>query len=106
MEKKSAHQSVVSSIPAKTSPFPACATMTNRQVVGVLLLATFAAPAYAYSDPNAGGLIFQLLTPFLALAAAAVAFARRQLGRAWGVFLSAMRNLIDRLLRASRGESE
>jgi hypothetical protein len=80
--------------------------MTNRRVVGLLLLATFAAPAYAYSDPNAGGLIFQLVTPFLALAAAAVAFARRQLGRAWHVLRSTMRNLINRLFRTSGRENE
>ena len=80
--------------------------MTHRHVVGLLFLATFAAPAYAYADPNAGGLIFQLLTPFLALAAAGLAFARRQLARAWHGLASAVRNRIGRLLRASERESE
>lgn len=80
--------------------------MINRCVFGLLLFATFAAPAYAYSDPNAGGLLFQLLTPFLALAAAAVAFARRQLGLAWHFLLSVVRNRIDRLSRAARRETK
>jgi hypothetical protein len=80
--------------------------MINRCVFGLLLLAAFAAPAYAYSDPNAGGLIFQLLTPLLALAAAGVAFARRQLSGAWHFLLSAVRNRIDRLARAARRETK
>jgi hypothetical protein len=80
--------------------------MINRRAVGLLCLATFAAPVYAYSDPNAGGLIFQLLTPFLALAAAGLAFARRQLGRAWHFLLSTVRNRIARLVRTSGRESE
>ena len=80
--------------------------MINRRIVGLVFVATFAAPAYAYSDPNAGGLIFQLLTPFLALAAAGIAFARRQLGRAWRFVLSAVRKRIDKLVRAPSRESE
>jgi hypothetical protein len=80
--------------------------MINRCVFGLLLLAMFAAPAHAYADPNAGGLIFQLLTPLLAVAAAGVAFARRQLGRAWHFLLSTVRNRIDRLSRASNRETE
>jgi cytochrome bd-type quinol oxidase subunit 2 len=80
--------------------------MTNCRVFSLLLLATFTAPAYAYADPNAGGLLFQLLTPFLALAAAGLAFARRQLGRAWQLLRGAVRNRIDRRSRAARREIE
>ena len=39
----------------------------------------FASPAYAYIDPNAAGLISQILTPLLVAAAAAFTFFRKQL---------------------------
>jgi hypothetical protein len=41
-----------------------------------------AIPAYAYVDPNAGGLISQILTPLLIFAAAGVTFLRKQIGAA------------------------
>ena len=56
-------------------------------------------PAQAYVDPNAGGLAFQLLTPLVALAAAGLAFARRQLGRIWGFLLGELRALSARLFK-------
>jgi len=56
-------------------------------------------PAQAYVDPNAGGLLFQLLTPLVALAAASLAFARRQLGRIWGFLLGELRALSARLFK-------
>ena len=56
-------------------------------------------PALAYVDPNAGGLLFQLLTPLVALAAAGLAFARRQLGRIWGFLLGELRELSARLFK-------
>jgi hypothetical protein len=65
----------------------------------ILLAVLVAVPAHAYIDPNSGGLIFQILTPILALATAAVAFAGRQIGRAWVAFYRAARNLLDRILR-------
>ncbi len=41
----------------------------------------FAAPAYAYLDPNAGGFFLQVVIPFLFAAAAAVTvFWRRVMG--------------------------
>jgi hypothetical protein len=58
------------------------------------------APAHAYADPNAGGMLFQLLTPFLALAAAGFAFARRQLARLWYGLLDGIKALAARLFRA------
>lgn len=44
----------------------------------VLLFVAFAAPAYAYIDPNAGGLITQILTPVLLMFAVAWAAFRRK----------------------------
>ena len=46
-------------------------------------IVAFATPAFAYVDPNAGGLLFQVLTPVLAAVAACFAFARRSLGAAF-----------------------
>ena len=38
-------------------------------------------PAYAYIDPNAAGLLSQILTPLLVAAAAGAAFFRKQIAR-------------------------
>jgi hypothetical protein len=43
----------------------------------MLLVAT---PAYAYIDPNAAGLVSQILTPLLIAAAASVTFFRKKVG--------------------------
>lgn len=37
-------------------------------------------PAYAYIDPNAAGLVSQIITPLLIAAAAAATFLRKQIG--------------------------
>lgn len=37
-------------------------------------------PAYAYIDPNAAGLLSQIITPLLVVAAAGLTFFRRRLG--------------------------
>jgi hypothetical protein len=39
-----------------------------------------AIPAYAYIDPNAAGLLSQIVTPLLVAAAAAFTFFRKQVG--------------------------
>lgn len=46
-----------------------------------LLLAT---PAFGYVDPNATGLITQVLGPVLVIAATGAAFLRKQIGAAFG----------------------
>jgi hypothetical protein len=56
-------------------------------------------PAQAYVDPNAGGLLFQLLTPIIALMAAGMTFARRQLLRLWDCMLTVMKTLATRLFK-------
>jgi hypothetical protein len=49
-------------------------------IVYVVLLVT---PAYAYIDPNAQGLLTQILTPLLIIAATALTFLRKQVGAAF-----------------------
>ena len=49
-------------------------------VLVVLCLVFVATPAYAYIDPNAAGLLSQIITPLLIAFAAAATFLRRQIG--------------------------
>lgn len=49
-------------------------------VLFVLCLVFIATPAYAYIDPNAAGLLSQIITPLLVVVAAAATFLRRQIG--------------------------
>ena len=46
-------------------------------VAAIVLLAL---PAYAYIDPNAAGLLSQIITPLLVAAAAGFTFFRKQVG--------------------------
>ena len=43
-----------------------------------LCVSLVATPAYAYIDPNAAGLVSQIITPLLVAAAAAFTFFRKQ----------------------------
>jgi hypothetical protein len=47
-------------------------------VVCALCVVFIATPAYAYIDPNAAGLVSQILTPLLVAGAAAFTFFRKQ----------------------------
>lgn len=47
-------------------------------VVGVLCLVFVTTPAFAYIDPNATGLVSQILTPLLVAAAAGLTFFRKR----------------------------
>ncbi len=49
-------------------------------VLCCLCLVFIATPAYAYIDPNAAGLVSQIITPLLIAAAAAATFLRKQIG--------------------------
>jgi hypothetical protein len=49
-------------------------------VLCCVCLVLIATPAYAYIDPNAAGLVSQILTPLLIAAAAAATFLRKQIG--------------------------
>ena len=62
-------------------------------LVLILCVVFTAVPAYAYIDPNAAGLISQILTPLLIAGAAAATFLRKQIG---AVFASLSRRLRGR----------
>jgi hypothetical protein len=62
-------------------------------VVCILSLVLITTPAYAYIDPNAAGLVSQIITPLLIAAAAAATFLRRQIG---AVFSALSRRLRQR----------
>jgi hypothetical protein len=67
-----------------------------KPALWALTITTLTLPtlAFAYVDPNAGGMLFQLLTPILALAAAGLAFARRQIMRAISVVIRPIRGML------------
>jgi hypothetical protein len=73
---------------------PAKMCLVTAMCIGISM------PAQAYVDPNAGGLLFQLLTPVVALAMAGLTFARRQLIRLWDLLLDRIKALAARLFRA------
>ena len=73
---------------------PAKMSLVTAMCIGISM------PAHAYVDPNAGGLLFQLLTPIVALAMAGLTFARRQLTRLWDLLLERIKALAARLFKA------
>jgi len=77
--------------------------MRNAKKIGLLCVAgiMITTPAYAYIDPNAGGLIFQILTPIFAMVAAALAFARRQISAGFVFVIEAAKNFFRRMFRIS-----
>jgi len=60
-----------------------------------LCVAFIATPAYAYVDPNAAGLISQILTPLLIAAAAGLTFLRKQIGAAFSALSHRLRRRVD-----------
>jgi hypothetical protein len=48
-------------------------------ILGLGWALLLAAPAWAYIDPNAGGIIFQIAMPILSIGAAAAALLRRRI---------------------------
>ena len=61
-----------------TRIFALSAKSVGTTIVIALILVSSPSRAFAYIDPNAGGLLFQLLTPIAALGAVALSFFRRQ----------------------------
>jgi len=59
-------------------------------LVCLLCVVAIARPAYAYIDPNAAGLISQIITPLLVAAAAGLTFFRKRIAE---VFSSVSRRL-------------
>ena len=82
--------------------------MRNRHlsVWIVLVSLSLTAPVYAYVDPNSGGLIFQIVTPLLALLAAFSGFVKRHVTLAVLALSAGVRNLMARLRRSSGKEAE
>lgn len=74
----------------------------NRRCVASFLLATIVLfgllpqAAYAYVDPNTGGLLFQLFAPILLLFAAAWAFLRHHTRRIASKLIEAVKSLFTR----------
>jgi hypothetical protein len=68
----------------------------KKIIVAVLVGLVVSTPAYAYLDPNAGGLFFQIVTPILALAAAAIAFAGQKIRHGWSSLYHALKGLLNR----------
>jgi hypothetical protein len=64
-------------------------------VVCVGFILFIALTAYAYIDPNAAGLLSQIITPLLVAAAAAFTFFRKQVGAAFAGVLRLFRRSTD-----------
>ena len=54
-------------------------------LIGAMVL--WCGPAMAYVDPNASGLVFQILAPVVTLVMAGFLFVRERLARAWNAAL-------------------
>jgi hypothetical protein len=73
---------------------------TNRKFVTVaafcgLCVLGVAIPAHAYIDPNAAGLVSQIVTPLLIFAAAALTFLRKQIGAMFSFVMRRFRGRDD-----------
>jgi hypothetical protein len=64
-------------------------------VVTLLSLVLVTTPAYAYIDPNAAGLVSQIIAPLLIAAAAGVTFLRKQIGAAFSALTRRLRLRAD-----------
>jgi len=64
-------------------------------VVSVFCLVFVTTPAYGYIDPNAAGLVSQIITPLLIAAAAAATFLRKQIGAVFSAFSRRLRRRPD-----------
>ena len=63
--------------------------------VGCLCVVFITTPAYAYIDPNAAGLVSQIITPLLIAAAAGATFLRKQIGAAFSALSRRFRRRAD-----------
>jgi hypothetical protein len=75
-------------------------TTRDRKFVTVaavccLFVLGVAVPARAYIDPNAAGLVSQILTPLLIFAAAALTFLRKQIGAVFSALTRRFRSRDD-----------
>jgi hypothetical protein len=56
---------------------------TAAVALTVILMCLWCSPASAYVDPNASGVLFQIVAPIVTLATAAIFFVRTRLAEAW-----------------------
>ena len=61
----------------------------------VLCVVVIASPAYAYIDPNAAGLVSQIITPLLVAAAAGLTFFRKRIAAVFSGVSRRMRRRAD-----------
>jgi hypothetical protein len=64
-------------------------------VVCLLCVVFVAIPAYGYIDPNAAGLVSQILTPLLVAAAAGLTFFRKRVADIFGGLSRRLRRRAD-----------
>jgi hypothetical protein len=64
-------------------------------VICFLFVIVITIPAYGYIDPNAAGLISQIVTPLLIAAAAAATFLRKQIGSVFTALSRRLRRRAD-----------
>ncbi len=64
-------------------------------VVCALCVVFLTTPAYAYVDPNAAGLISQIITPLLIAAAAGLTFLRKQVAEVFSALSRRLRRRAD-----------
>jgi hypothetical protein len=71
-------------------------SVLDRATVALLIIIGVALPAdaFAYVDPNTGGLLFQLIAPLLLALAAAWAFLRHQIRQLGQRIVRALKSLI------------
>lgn len=74
---------------------------STKLVIAILAGLVASTPAYAYLDPNSGGLLFQILTPILALTAAALAFTGRTISRGWASLCRTLKDRFHRIVRTA-----
>lgn len=64
-------------------------------VTAVLCLLLVTTPAYAYIDPNAAGLVSQIITPVIVAAAAGFTFFRKQVSAGFASLSRRLRQRAD-----------
>lgn len=79
----------------KFSYQPGRAVLPIRLLTMTLCLAFVSPPVFAYIDPNAGGFLFQLLAPLIAIAMSIWMFFAQQMKSAWRSLLSIFGCKID-----------
>jgi hypothetical protein len=62
--------------------------ISSRALIAVLLIALLPTPAWAYIDPNAGGVLYQIFTPMVASIAVVWIVAKEKVSLLFGRLMS------------------